>query len=118
VRFYGVGIINTVFGYSLFFLLIATGLNIYIAQAVGHLIGMTFNYVMFRRHVFTDSAPAIRRYLAAYGVNYLLGLGLIALFSRFMQSPYAIGASAAVTASVINFAVLRFLVFNRRVTTP
>lgn len=51
-------------------------------------------------------------------MNYLLGLGLIALFSRVMQSPYAIGASAAVTASAINFAVLRFLVFNRRVTTP
>jgi putative flippase GtrA len=113
LRFYGVGIVNTAFGYSLFFLLIAAGLNIYLAQLIGHLIGMTFNYIMFRNHVFTGSAPAIGRYLAAYGVNYLLGLGLIALFSHFMRSPYAVGACAALTASAVNFVVLKVLVFNR-----
>lgn len=117
VRFYGVGIINTLFGYSLFFGLIALGMNIYLAQIIGHVCGMTFNYVMFRRHVFTESAPALWRYLGAYGVNYLLGLGLIALFSIWIRSQLAVGIAAALSASLINFVVLKRLVFNRSAAT-
>lgn len=114
VRFYSVGIINTVFGYTLFFALIATGLNIYVAQLLGHCLGMAFNYMMFTKHVFVNSTPAVGRYLAAYGVNYLLGLGLIFLFSHILKSPFAIGAAAALTASIVNFVVLKFLVFHRQ----
>jgi len=111
-RFYGVGIINTIFGYSLFFSLIAVGFNIYLAQIFAHLAGMTFNYAMFRRHVFKEAAPAIGRYLVAYGANYALGLGLIILFSHFLESPYFVGIAAIVTSSAINFLVLKRFVFN------
>lgn len=118
LRFYAVGIINTLFGYSLFFLLIATGLNIYVAQLIGHLIGMAFNYIMYRRHVFTGISPSMTRFVAAYVVNYLLGLSLIFLFSQFVSSRYAIAGLAAVTGSLINFAVLKQFVFTGRQIAP
>lgn len=116
-RFYGVGIINTLFGYSLFFGLIAGGINIYVAQAIAHVCGMTFNYIMFRRHVFTDTAPAVGRYLISYGANYLLGLLLITIFALFLHSQLLVGICAALTGSIINFAVLKLFVFNRPVTS-
>lgn len=113
VRFYGVGVINLLFGYGLFSALIYVGLNFFIAQVVAHLVGMLFNFLTFRRHVFRGSQGSITKYVAAYGLNYLTGLALASLLRSFVNSPYLVGLLALVGASLLNMIVLKYAVFSK-----
>jgi putative flippase GtrA len=44
LRYYGAGLVNTMVGYGLYAAFVALGLDIYLAQALGHVLGMSFNY--------------------------------------------------------------------------
>ena len=112
-RYYKIGVVNTVFGLSIYSLLVFLGLNLFVAQILSHVAGVTFNYFMFTLHVFTDTKPKILRYIASYGVNYLIGLTFLAVFHHFVRSPYIAGFLSALAASVINYVMLKLFVFRR-----
>ena len=121
VRYYGVGAINTVFGFGLYALLVFAGLNLYVAQIIAHVSGSTFNYFTYSRHVFHRASE--RRPLAfvgAYAFNYVIGLGLLAIAHHFVRSPYLAGFLALLVGTSINFVILRRFVFPRleRVVAP
>ena len=114
VRYYQAGIINTIFGYSLVAAMIAAGVNVYLAQFLGHTAGVAFNYFTYSRHAFRDEEGSIPRFIASYVVNYLLGLAALATALQFMRSPYIAGAIAVVFVSFVNYFILKKLVFTRR----
>jgi len=114
VRYYMVGAVNAAFGYSLFALMVWAGVGVYVAQALAHLMGMAFNYMTYSRHVFREAGPAKLRFLGSYGINYLISLGFLALASRFVPSPYLAGLIAIVLTSVVNYVMLKFMVFAVR----
>lgn len=111
IRYYQAAIVNTLFGYSLFALLIAIGLNIYLAQLVSHTLGVIFNYFTYSRHAFHGIQGSKLRFALAYVVNYLVGLAMLALASTMFSSPYVIGLVAVILASLINYFILKNLVF-------
>lgn len=113
-RFYQAGVVNTLFGFGLYALLVRAGLNMYAAQIVAHVAGVMFNYLTYSRHVFRDSGPAKTRFAASYTVNYLLSVAALALVSIGVRSPYLAGAIATVAVSVVNYFALKHLVFTRR----
>lgn len=112
-----VGVVNAAFGYGVFALLILVGINLFAAQIISHLLGMAFNYVMFRRHVFKDSKSAVGRYILAYAVNYGIGLVILMGLNQVIASDYLAGFLTIALVAVINFLVLKFLVFLPRTTT-
>lgn len=114
VRFYQAALLNTAFGIGAYLVLVALGLNMYLAQATAHVMGMAFNYFTYSRHVFRGSAPAKLRFILSYGGHYLLGLGALASISQFVANPYIAGIAAALAVSVVNYFVLRHLVFRTR----
>lgn len=111
-RFYQAAIVNTVFGISLYFLLVWLGLNIFAAQAISHVLGTAFNYFTYSRHVFRDAEPTKFRFVLSYIGSYLLNAGVLLLVSRFVASPYLAGLVTALIVSVLNFVVLKRLVFR------
>lgn len=113
-RYYMAGAVNALFGYGLFSLMIWAGLGMYVAQALAHVMGMAFNYMTYSRHVFRDAGPAKMRFLASYAVNYVISLGFLALASRFVHSPYLAGLISIVLTSVVNYVMLKFMVFAVR----
>ena len=113
-RYYQVGIVNTVFGYGVFALLVSLGVNIFVAQIVAHLFGVAFNYFSYSRHVFHDASASKLRFLMAYALNYFLGMAVLAAAAMVFRSPYIAGLLALLIASAINFLVLRKLVFTRQ----
>lgn len=113
-----VGVVNAAFGYGVYALLILIGTNLFAAQIISHLLGMAFNYVMFRRHVFKDSRTAVGRYVVAYAVNYGLGLVILMGLNRVIASDYLAGFLTLVIVAAINFLVLKFLVFLPRPARP
>ncbi len=113
-RYYQAGIVNTAFGYGLFALFVALGLNMYVAQIASHLLGMAFNYFTYSRHAFHDSDVSKSRFIASYAVNYLLGLGALWAVSQAVASPYLAGFIAVGIVSLINYFILKHWVFTAR----
>jgi putative flippase GtrA len=112
VRYYGVGALNTGFGYSLFALLVFVGLNLYVAQILAHFTGVAFNYFTYSRHVFHESSQRRpRAFVASYVFNYFIGLALLASAHHFVRSPYIAGFIAMLIGTAINFFILRRFVF-------
>ena len=114
IRYYGVGVINTAFGFGLYSALVWAGLNLFVAQIISHFTGVIFNYFMFKRHVFTSHDAAVSHYIGAYALNYLLGLGALFVLHQFIASPFAAGFLTLLVVSMINYFVLKHLVFIRR----
>lgn len=113
-RFYSVGLLNLAVGYGLYAGLVALGLNIYLAQIISHILGMSFNYISYSQHVFRQSGPAKTRFMLSYAVNYGLSVVALAIAAQLIASPYAAGLVAAIAVSAINFFVLKHLVFVDR----
>lgn len=112
-RYYQAGVVNTLFGFGLYALLVRAGLNMYAAQMIAHVLGVAFNYLTYSRHVFRDAGPAKGRFVLSYIGNYLLSLAALALVSQVVRSPYVAGAIATVAVSLVNYFALRHLVFTR-----
>lgn len=113
-RYYQAGIVNTLFGYGLYALMVAFGLHIYAAQLIAHVLGVLFNYLTYSRHAFGDIQGSKWRFALSYGVNYLMSLAALAAASQVIRSPYLAGLAAVVLVSLLNFFVLKHFVFTRK----
>ena len=113
-RYYQAGIINTAFGLAIYSLFVWLGMNIFLAQLLAQVIGVAFNYFTYSNHVFPTAGPAKLRFMLSYVVGYFVALGTLALVARFVRSPYLAGAISALIVSVINYFVLKNLVFRTR----
>lgn len=111
-RYGHVGLLNTAFGYGLYALLVYLGLNLYVAQIIGQIIGAGFNYMTYRGLVFRGSRSTLRAFFGAYAFNYLMGFTFLSLAHRFIPSPYLAGFVATVAVAGINYLVLRRFVFR------
>lgn len=112
VRYYQAGIVNSLFGYGLYAFFVAIGFNMYVAQIGAHVIGVAFNYLTYSRHAFRGSRAHKSRFILSYLGNYFLGLATLAGTSIFIRSPYLAGFIALVVVSVVNYFVLKHLVFT------
>jgi len=111
-RYYQAGIVNTAFGYGLYALCVAAGLNMYLAQIIAHILGVVFNYFTYSRYAFADRQGSLLRFVLSYALNYLLAVGFLWLVSRLIGSPYLAGLVATLAVSIINYFLLRKLVFQ------
>lgn len=111
VRYYQAGAVNAAFGYSLYALLVWAGLHMYAAQLIAHVLGVAFNYFTYSRHVFRDAGPVKLRFIASYVVNYAISAAFLALASLFLHSPYAAGLASIIMTSMVNYVILKRLVF-------
>ena len=121
-RFLTVGVLNTLVGYALYAALVAVGLQMFVAQIVGTVIAVAFNYMTYSRHVFRNAPASRLRFVLSYGLNYLVSLAALALAAIAIPSPYLAGLVATLAAAAINFVVLRRFVFaprpDRSIATP
>lgn len=115
-RYYQTGIVNTVFGYATYALLVSTGMNMFVAQVIAQVLAVTFNYFSYSRHVFTGASASKLRFVLAYALNYAVSLASLAAAATFIASPYLAGLLALLFASIVNFIVLRRFVFTDTVT--
>lgn len=110
--YYAAGAANTVFGYGAFSALIWLSLNLYLAQLLAHIAGVTFNYLTYSRYVFKNSAAAKKRFVVSYAGNYLISLAVLAAIAPIVGSPYIAGLVTIILVSILNYFVLKHLVFK------
>lgn len=114
IRFYQAAVVNTAFGLSAYSALIYVGLNVYAAQFISHVAGTFFNYFSYSRHVFRSAAPSKLRFFISYVGNYLLGLLTLFIIRMFIGNEYFAGFLTILFVSIINYIVLKFLVFRAK----
>lgn len=114
IRFYQAALVNTAFGFGIYALLVWLGVNLYLAQIAAQVLGVTFNYFTYSRHVFRDRRGGRLPFIGAYLTNYLVNLGLLAVFDRVTTNDYLAGAAATLCASLVNYLALKHVVFRKR----
>ena len=102
-RFLSSGLINTVFGFGIYSVLIYLGLAYLMALLISTFLGVIFNFFSFSHLVFKGrwNSFAFSKFIAAYVINYLFNSGmLITLTKIFLFDPY-LGQVLCILPSVI-----------------
>lgn len=115
LKFLFTGVLNTVFGYAIYFLGLTAGLLPEVALAIATVLGAVFNYFSTGRIVFAyNSLDRLPRFIAAYAVVYALNAlllrGLITLFGH----PAIIQAMLLPLMAAASFVIFRQFVFAKR----
>jgi putative flippase GtrA len=113
VRFLLVGGVNTVFGYSLFALLVWFNLPYPIAIGLATLGGIALNFQTTGRLVF-GGAPLSRaaRFVAVYAVTYVLNVAGVAALLRLGFGLYMANALVIIPLAVVTYLLQRKFVFH------
>ena len=119
VRFLVVGGINTVFGYSVFAVLILLKVAYPIAAFLSTVLGVLFNFKSYGRLVFgSHDNRLIFRFFGVYGVCYLLGLAPLAWAKAHAVPILLMAAICALPMAAIGFWLQRAFVFHARGPSP
>ncbi|MDR6535951.1 GtrA family protein [Variovorax soli] len=112
-RFLMVGGLNTVVGYGIFAGFIWAGMPYPIAIGLATVLGIAFNFQSTGRLVF-GGAPLSRigRFVAVYGVVYLLNVGSVAALLRAGLNVYLANALVILPLALIAFLLQRRFVFE------
>ena len=91
IKFIGVGVLNTAFGYSVYAALLWLNLSFLVALCIATLVGIAFNYFSIGRIVFYNhgDCSAIYRFVAAYALISIVNVvALYILVLYFSIDPY------------------------------
>ncbi|WP_066159116.1 GtrA family protein [Hydrogenophaga pseudoflava] len=117
-RYIGSGAVNTLVGVAVIVGLTWLGLNPFLANAIGYVVGLITGYVASRFYTFQSRGPVgqeTARYLTAFGVAYGINVATLHVFLSFVpQHPAAGQVLGAVAYSSSMYLFSRFFVFTHR----
>jgi len=104
IRFILVGILNTVFGYSMFSLFIHIGFHYGIAVLFSTILGVLFNFKTFGKLVFNNTNHRlIYKFILTYCVLYVINVSLIKASLFFISNIYISGAIGSVLTAIFSY---------------
>jgi putative flippase GtrA len=114
-RFLAVGVLNTIFGYGVFYSLLRAGLAPTIALALATIAGVLFNFVTTGRVVFENpDASRLWRFVGVYGLVFVFNATLL-------DAAIRLGAGAALAQALLlapcvalSYLLNRAFVFNAK----
>ena len=114
-RFLVVGVLNTLFGYGLFFALLEARLAPTPALALATIAGVAFNFVTTGRVVFASSdATRLWRFASVYAIVFFVNDALLELALRLGLSPALAQAALLPPCVALSYVLNRTLVFDVR----
>jgi putative flippase GtrA len=112
-KFVAVGIVNSVFGYGCYAVLIYSGLHYTFALLFATILGVLFNFKSISVLVFgSNNNRLIFRFVGCYAVVYLGNVSGIKVLSYMGFEPYIAGAILIVPAAILSFILNKRFVFN------
>lgn len=113
ILFLLVGGVNTLFGYSLYALLIYFHLHYALASLLSTIGGVLFNFkttgvIVFENH----NNRLLLRFIAVYTVTYLLNLGGLKILSIYNANMYLAGAVLVLPIALVAFILQKKFVFG------
>ncbi|HEY6008352.1 MAG TPA: GtrA family protein [Geobacteraceae bacterium] len=115
LKFLLVGALNTVFGYSLFAFFIFLGVHYSLAVLLSTILGILFNFKTIGRLVFgSRNNRLIFRFVATYGVTYLLNVATLKVLDSFRVNMYIAGLLLLVPLALVSFVLQKKYVFTEK----
>ena len=114
IRFLFVGGLNTVFGYSVYCLMIFLGLSYVLATFIQQVIGVMFNFITTGKLVFENSNKRLLlKFVICYVLTYFVNIGI----NKWIQislgiNEYMAGAGAIIISSLVSFFLLSYYVYK------
>ncbi len=113
IRFIIVGVLNTIFGYSLFTLFIYLSFSYPVAVLFSTILGVLFNYKTIGKIVFSSSENKFVPFISVYIFLYALNVFFLWLFTIFgMTNMYIAGAILLAPLALISYFLNKNFVFN------
>lgn len=118
IAFLLVGVINTIFGYSIFAACIYLGIAYTLATLISTVLGIGFNFITVGNFVFSNTnKKLILQFVCVYGLQYLIGIGIIGSINHFINNLYLAGAINTLLMPPLTFYLNKRFVFHRPTPT-
>ncbi len=113
IRYLAVGVLNTLFGYCCYAVLLWIGLHYAAAALLATVLGVLFNFKSYGTLVF-DSRDNRRllRFIGVYVLGYLLNVAGLRLLTGIGMSPYVAGAVLLLPMAALNYFLHKRYVFH------
>lgn len=116
-RYVGSGVLNTVAGFSVIFLLMIAGAPAVLANIAGYAVGFFLGFVVARKFVFVSNGRLVGegiRYLLAFLFAFLVNLVVLKLaMNAELWSDMFAQVLAAIAYTVVMYGLSRFIVFRK-----
>jgi putative flippase GtrA len=113
-RFLVVGLFNALFGYSIFALLLFTGLHYTIATLTATILGVLFNFKTLGMLVFNNTKNSlIVKFILVYTVTYLINIACLKVFSILSIDLYLAGFLTLAPMALLTFVMNKRFVFSK-----
>jgi len=114
IKFIMVAGLNTLFGYSLFALLLYLNLHYALASFISTVIGVLFNFKTYGTLVFkSNDNLLIIKFIGSYLTTYLIGVGILRIAEINRFSLYITSAITIIPISLITYLLLKYFVYDK-----
>lgn len=110
-RYLVAGVVNTLFGYAAYGVLILAGTAPQIALAGGMIAGILFNFFSISAAFASHEGRRLPRFLAVYGVSYLANAWLLGIAVRSGIGPLVAQGGLTLLFAPLTFLAMRGFVF-------
>lgn len=109
-----IGIINTIFGYSLYALFIFIGFNYILSVLFSTILGVLFNFKTISKYVFeTNDKKLIFKFSSVYLIVFIINVLLIKIFKSLSIDEYFAGLLAVIPIACLSFILNKFFVYKK-----
>ena len=110
------GIVNTIFGFSLIFSLMFMGLSATTSNAIGYLFGAILSYYLNKKYTFKSNeknrSEALKFFMVLF-ISYIINFIILQLLIT-RTDPYLAQFISAIAYTLSSFILAKFFVFKNR----
>ena len=114
IKYILVGILNTLFGYTIFALLLYTGLHYAVVCILATIICVLFNYKTYGKLVFKNNKNALVKFVSVYILTTSLSILGLKIAKLYTINLYFAGFIITCVMAVISFILLKSYVFKEQ----
>ena len=117
IRFLFVGGINTLFGYSVFAILIFFGFHYQFAILLGTILGVLFNFKTIGAFVFGHKGfnlIVLLKFVFVYSLGYILNTSGVRVLLGYIDNTYYAGLIVIIPVSIVLYFLNKKLVFSKK----
>lgn len=113
IKFLLVGVLNTIFGYSIYWILLQLGLHFSLAVLISTVLGVLFNYKTIGKIVFNSHGNSfLIKFSLVYVVQYIINVAGIKILYLFGVGYEVGGLLMIFPLAIISFTLNKKLVFK------
>ena len=113
ILFLCVGLMNTLFGYSIFAFFLSIGIHFSIAALISTIGGVLFNFSTFGRIVFDNKSYSnLPKFSLVYALNYFLGIGILYYCDHLNYNLYFVQALLLLPTALLRYLLMKYFVYK------